>query len=1585
MDKVKIKRVKKERKKITTKEKILAGLGLGSTLIGGAGAIAPKNPSTEFVRTVDTDSNKTASGDYPSVEYDFNPNLASGQDKKSSLKQKIKDIFGLKSAQAAAPVSAEEADVARQILATGIDPATGQAATQAQLQQANQTYYGGYYNYQTSVSNAFQNHLNDPNYGDPTNVAGAQERTVGNLTYRYVQLGSGLAVSVFNSQGESLGQFSLGNQANINTAMGRQDEIGTVVRDIMSNNLYSFSTTAPSTTTPATPQAPVTVQVSNVISINNNDATLSQRAIQGDFNGQRYALSTQNGELYNGSGQVVTTSNSGLSEQQISAIKTALQTAHHEYAIVVNSDMTPHNLWDDTGHEVTDQSVISRIFGSYGGGTALSSAPAASSGGTTTAAPYSAANDIRSAMQNGDTARVTQILQATGQDFYTLVTDQALRNQIISFASANNIQSSSFGANTVGRMILSTTVSTSTVTPGSGTQFWSTEGVTQAYNQSVKPFELTVKKDSGGNVVGYTISINDNGRTIRQDYTPATLNQFLSSTWSSSDNFLNASRDQQLLFAAGVNARLIDSNIGLGIANLPVANTSHVQNVKYVDTNGQLITVSQPYGVTGMSFQTDANWVASMFPGSRVTDAGFPGGTTDSWSPSVSSSDSRRYYEVVLPNGSRINVGLFLQNNINTSNGRTTVNVSQDDLRYFVAPNSNVVAQNTYGATGGNATTPGYVSTTGTGTGSGGSLGSGSGLGGSTATVGAPSVSSVNYQGGMLLINGNNFNSTQPNSNKIEVFDGMTKVADFTVSSGNSSLIVANLPTALQAGKTYTLKITVGNQASGQVSFSVAGTAVTPGSTSQVAMVSQASLSDYSDYLKTINTSTAGITTSSQMALWLNGQNLENSSLKVYKVTGSSSTDVTSSFNISAPSVVSVGSGQQVGFGISPKTTVTAGVYRVEVRSGSSVISLPSSLGFTIGQTASGSGSPAATSATITTQSLPEATAGSAYSFALSSSQSGLWSVSGAPSWMNIDSSSGRLYGTPPTSTSASTTRLTVSLTVGSQTINKDLNFSVRARGNESLRMSPEKTESVVKTFDTTVAGISGGVNSANESSPILTPVRSTVSYQAINTDAQMVIVTSALSAPQIGQAYNSQLVGYCNIPGAISWGVSSGQLPEGLTMSHLGVISGVPTKEGSYTFTIRAVANDGRADATKQFTLNVGASAQNMQPSVLNVADDEGAGETNENGNNVLVTNMQPSVLNVADDEGSGDFEENGQVSSGGPLSSVSNVADDENVEYDEVNNSNINQQAASDDGEVEYDEVSGAGNKSNTGDEEVEYDEVGSSAVNGVSGSTIQTFQNANQSTSSNTQSNAGQPASSGGSGSSSSTQAGTYLSQEINNLQNRINQLEANQVLSNSEKQELASLRAEVVSLRQALQVLQSSGAKAAGVVTFSNDSNESGSYTVKKGDNLWDISRRFYGDGTQWRKILEANPQSLSRPGNVRTLRVGYVLKIPGMNQQQGGQVFGLSQQSASNNSAVQTFSLQTGAGTTPVSSTTQTVARQTEEQSTPVQSSQGVSQVSQTQSTAFVNARTGEVSAPVGGTVMPSVTNVGDDEEVEVIE
>lgn len=49
-----------------------------------------------------------------------------------------------------------------------------------------------------------------------------------------------------------------------------------------------------------------------------------------------------------------------------------------------------------------------------------------------------------------------------------------------------------------------------------------------------------------------------------------------------------------------------------------------------------------------------------------------------------------------------------------------------------------------------------------------------------------------------------------------------------------------------------------------------------------------------------------------------------------------------------------------------------------------------------------------------------------------------------------------------------------------------------------------------------------------------------------------------------------------------------------------------------------------------------------------------------------------------------------------------------------------------------------------------------------------------------------------------------------------------------------------------------------------------------YTVESGDSLWAIAERFYGDGSQWSRIFEANRDHLDNPDLIQP---GQVLRIP----------------------------------------------------------------------------------------------------------
>ena len=65
-------------------------------------------------------------------------------------------------------------------------------------------------------------------------------------------------------------------------------------------------------------------------------------------------------------------------------------------------------------------------------------------------------------------------------------------------------------------------------------------------------------------------------------------------------------------------------------------------------------------------------------------------------------------------------------------------------------------------------------------------------------------------------------------------------------------------------------------------------------------------------------------------------------------------------------------------------------------------------------------------------------------------------------------------------------------------------------------------------------------------------------------------------------------------------------------------------------------------------------------------------------------------------------------------------------------------------------------------------------------------------------------------------------------------------------------------------------------ATAVSTTAAVSTNANTYVVQPGDNLWKIAKKVYGQGFAWKKIFDANSNTVSNPGNIR---VGQVLLIP----------------------------------------------------------------------------------------------------------
>jgi hypothetical protein len=88
-------------------------------------------------------------------------------------------------------------------------------------------------------------------------------------------------------------------------------------------------------------------------------------------------------------------------------------------------------------------------------------------------------------------------------------------------------------------------------------------------------------------------------------------------------------------------------------------------------------------------------------------------------------------------------------------------------------------------------------------------------------------------------------------------------------------------------------------------------------------------------------------------------------------------------------------------------------------------------------------------------------------------------------------------------------------------------------------------------------------------------------------------ILTTALPGGAAGTAYSQTLATTGGGTGTVSWTLTSGSLPPGLSLAgSTGVISGTPTAPGAYSFTVEA-ALTGQAPptlATQALTLNIGA-----------------------------------------------------------------------------------------------------------------------------------------------------------------------------------------------------------------------------------------------------------------------------------------------------------------------------------------------------------------------------------------------------------
>ncbi len=113
-------------------------------------------------------------------------------------------------------------------------------------------------------------------------------------------------------------------------------------------------------------------------------------------------------------------------------------------------------------------------------------------------------------------------------------------------------------------------------------------------------------------------------------------------------------------------------------------------------------------------------------------------------------------------------------------------------------------------------------------------------------------------------------------------------------------------------------------------------------------------------------------------------------------------------------------------------------------------------------------------------------------------------------------------------------------------------------------------------------ANISDGTMQAfaSQSTQLLIDIFSYMGLAPLN------VTTNSLPGGTTGQLYQAQLAAGGGAP-PYSWSVSSGNLPPGLTLSGTGVITGIPTSAGNFSFTVQ-VTDTQNNTATQQLSIMV-------------------------------------------------------------------------------------------------------------------------------------------------------------------------------------------------------------------------------------------------------------------------------------------------------------------------------------------------------------------------------------------------------------
>lgn len=256
-------------------------------------------------------------------------------------------------------------------------------------------------------------------------------------------------------------------------------------------------------------------------------------------------------------------------------------------------------------------------------------------------------------------------------------------------------------------------------------------------------------------------------------------------------------------------------------------------------------------------------------------------------------------------------------------------------------------------------------------------------------------------------------------------------------------------------------------------------------------------------------------------------------------------------------------------------------------------------------------------SLSITTTTLPGGTVGTSYSQQLSAAGGATpytWALASGSLPVGLSlSAAGVISGTP---TAAGSPSFTVRVTdAASRTATQSLTLTISATLSITTSTLPAGvvgvaySQALVAAGGTTPytwavtsgsppAGLSLGSSGVLSGTPTTAgsatfAVRVTDAASRTDTQVLTVTVTSTLgitttTLPEgvVGSSYSQQLRRQRGAP-PYAWSVTTGALPDGLSLSAAGLVSGTPTAVGGFTFTV-GVADAGAGSASRGFTITI-------------------------------------------------------------------------------------------------------------------------------------------------------------------------------------------------------------------------------------------------------------------------------------------------------------------------------------------------------------------------------------------------------------